>query len=163
MGSDISVAGYDVSEVRRSDAAEDKQGGGIAFYTKASGGILFKRHSPDIAHADLAYVDNERFWVLVETQHSKTAVCGSYFGCQFSDDRNQAWNEGMFWVLQQEVFSLRSQGYRIQMLGDFNAHVGCQPGVGVVGNNGDVNKNGERFLSFLLDFDLTHVNGALRY
>ena len=163
VGSDISVPGYDLSEIRRSDAADDKQGGGIAFYTKASGGVLFKRHSPDIAHADLAYVDNERFWVTVETQHSKTAVCGSYFGCQFSDDRNQSWNDGMYWVLQQEVLFLRSQGYRIQMLGDFNAHVGCHPNQGISGNNPDVNRNGERFLSFLLAFDLTHVNGALRH
>ena len=162
VGSDISVPGYDLSEIRRSDAADDKQGGGIAFYTKASGGVLFKRHSPDIGHADLAYVDNERFWVTVETQHSKTAVCGAYFGCQFSDDRNQNWNDGMYWVLQQEVLFLWSQGYRIQMLGDFNAHVGCRPDHGVIGNNPDVNRNGERFLSFLMALDLTHVNGALR-
>ena len=91
-----------------------------------------------------------------------TAVCGTYFGCQFSDDRNKDWNEGMFWVLQQEVLSLRSQGYRIQILGDFNSHIGNSAAQGIFGNNTDVNKNGERFLSFLMSTDLSHVNGALR-
>ena len=162
VGSSISVPGYDVTEIRRSDVANDKQGGGIAFFTKDSRSILFKRHAPDILHADLAYVENERFWVTVETKHSKTAVCGVYLGCQFSDDRNKDWNEGMFWVLQQEALSLRSQGYRVQILGDFNAHIGCAEEQGVVGDNADVNKNGERFLSFLMTTDLSHVNGALR-
>ena len=97
----------------------------------------------------------------METKHSKTAVCGVYLGCQFSDDRNKDWNEGMFWVLQQEVLSLRSQGYRIQILGDFNSHIGNSAAQGVFGNNADVNKNGENLLSFLMSTDLSHGNGAL--
>ena len=40
-GSDISVVGYDVHEVRRSDVAEDRGGGGIAMYTKKSDGLIF--------------------------------------------------------------------------------------------------------------------------
>ena len=163
VGSDISVAGYDLTEIRRSDAANDKQGGGIACYTKNIDGVLFKRHSPDIAHEDLAYVDAERVWMTVETQHSKTAVCGLYLGCQFSDDRNNVWNQGILWVLQQEVTHLCSQGYRIQLVGDFNSHIGNLAGQGIEGNNANINKNGERFISFLMDNELSHVNGALKH
>ena len=123
--------------------------------------MVFKPHAPEIEHEDLAYVENERFWITVETQFTKTAVCGVYFGCQFSDDRNKDWNNGMFWVLQQEVQTLRAQGYRVLLVGDFNAHIGNIAGQGVEGNNPDINKNGQRFLEFLMNQDLTHVNGAL--
>ena len=34
LGSDISLPGYDLTEVRRSDVSRDKPGGGIAFYAK---------------------------------------------------------------------------------------------------------------------------------
>ena len=162
IGSDISVPGYDLTEVRRSDSARDKPGGGIACYTKHSGGILFKRHSPNIEHADLEYVNNERIWVTVDSLQSKTAICGLYMGTQYNDDRNRDWNDGMYWVLRQETFALRSSGYRVLFLGDFNGHVGNVVGQGVVGNNDDINKNGERFLSFLETCDLRHINGEYR-
>ena len=60
---------------------------------------------PDIPHADLAYVENERHWVTVETQHSKTACCGLYLGCQFSDDRNKFFG---FYSKKFFIFALRA-------------------------------------------------------
>ena len=45
---DISVPGYNLREARRSNNAGDRDGGGIALYTKLSDGILFKEHKPDI-------------------------------------------------------------------------------------------------------------------
>ena len=60
FGSDITIQGYDVTEVRRSDAADDKGGGGLALYTKQSDGLLFREHSPPIADHNLHYVRNER-------------------------------------------------------------------------------------------------------
>ena len=162
FGSDISVPGYDLTEIRRSDAAGDKSGGGLAYYTKNTGGILFKRHSPNIEHKDLEYVNNERFWVTVESQKCKTAFCSAYLGCQYGDDRNKDWNDGIYWVLRQEAVALRSSGYRLQFLGDYNGHVGNILGQGVLGNSGDINNNGERFLNFLMSCDLRHINGELR-
>ena len=85
---DISIPGYSLHEVRRSDTAGDKDGGGIAVFTKLTDGILFKLHTPDIAGPDAAFVANERLWITVESQSCKTAVCGLYLGCQYSDDRN---------------------------------------------------------------------------
>ena len=59
---DVTIPGYSVHEALRSNVAEDKDGGGIALYTKLSDGLMFKRHTPDI------------------NQSSKTAVCGVYLG-----------------------------------------------------------------------------------
>ena len=162
IGTDISVPGYDVTEIKRSDVSGDRPGGGIAFYTKNTAGLLFKRHSPNIPHADLEYVQNERFWVTLDSLQCKTAICGVYVACQLSRDQHGTWNEGIYWVLRQECIALRSAGYRVQVLGDMNGHVGNILGQGVPGNTGDINRNGERFLSFLRDCELRHVNGEMR-
>ena len=162
IASDISLPGYDLAELRRSDASGDKPGGGIAFYLKNTAGLLFKRHNPAIAHADLEYVQQERFWVTIDSLSTKTAYCGVYMACQRPDDKYGEWNEGIYWVLRQESAALRTAGYRVVILGDMNCHVGCAPGQGVPGNTADINRNGERYLSFLEDSDMRHINGELK-
>ena len=161
-GIDISIPGYSLHEAVRSNLAGDKDGGGIALYTKMSDGILFKKHTPDIVDPSDAFVNNERMWVTVESQACKTAVCGLYLGCQYGDDRHGDWNNSIYRVVQQEAYSLRSKGYRVCYLGDFNGHVGNRPGVGVVGNSPDINPNGRRFLNFLEITDSRHINGECR-
>lgn len=160
FASDISIPGYNVKEIRRSDAAGDKGGGGLAYYTRQSDGILFKEYSPPIADPALHYVRTERFWLTADSLLMKTAVCGTYLGCQYPDDRNQSWNQGLLQVLQSEAVVLRAQGYRLVMLGDFNCHIGSTVGVGVPGNHPDVNLNGDRFLRFLREGDFCHINGV---
>ena len=59
VGCDISIDGYAVHEVRRSDVAGDRAGGGIVCYTKQSEGLFFKDVSPSIPNPDLHYVQNE--------------------------------------------------------------------------------------------------------
>lgn len=162
IGTDISIPGYDLTELRRSDVSGDRSGGGVAFYTKNNAGLLFKRHSPAIQHGDLEYVQNERFWVTVDSLECKTAICGVYMACQLNGDAHGEWNDGIYWVLQQECAALRSAGYRVEVLGDMNAHVGNVAGQGIIGNNADINRNGERFLSFLEHGDMCHINGKLR-
>ena len=159
---DIELAGYSLSETRRSNMANDKDGGGIALYTKLSDGILFKAHTPDIASPDAAFVARERMWVTVESQTCKTAFCGLYLGCQYGDDRNSAWNQTIYQTVQQESFSLRSKGFRVVYLGDFNGHVGSILGEGVPGNKPGVNPNGRKFMDFLKHTDSVHINGACR-
>ena len=95
-GIDISVPGYSVHEARRSDDAGDRDGGGIAVYTKLSDGILFKHYQPDIADQTRAFVNSERVWITVDSKVSKTAICGLYLGCQYSDDRHGLWNEAIY-------------------------------------------------------------------
>jgi hypothetical protein len=40
IGIDISVEGYSLTEIRRSDSAGDKGGGGIAYYTRLVDGLV---------------------------------------------------------------------------------------------------------------------------
>ena len=44
LGMDISIDGYNLHELRRSDTAGDKRGGGIAWYTRQVDGIIFDEH-----------------------------------------------------------------------------------------------------------------------
>ena len=150
---------YSLHEARRSDAAGDKEGGGIALYTRQSDGLLFKQHCPDINDPNEAFVNNERIWVTVHSQSCKTAICGVYMGCQYSDDRYGQWNDAIYRVLQREAFSLRSQGYRVIFLGDFNGHIGSVPGEGIQDNKENINANGRRLLEFLEVTDSKHING----
>ena len=161
-GIDISIPGYRLHETLRSDVANDKDGGGIAVYTKLSDGILFKLHTPDIANPEAVFVANERVWITAESQSYKTAMCGLYLGCQYGDNRNNDWNDTIYRTIQQESFSLRSQGYRLVYLGDFNGHVGDKLGEGVPGNKPGINQNGRKFLDFLDHTDSVHINGSVR-
>ena len=162
FGTDIAIDGYEHFEVKRSDVADHKQGGGLVCYTRRTDGLVFKRHTPEIMNIDLEYVNYERIWITIDSLKSKTAILGVYMGCQYEDDRHADWNEGIYQVLTQEATKLRSEGYRIIFIGDFNGHVGCVPGQGVPGNNPDINPNGRRFLNFLERCDLRHVNGECR-
>ena len=145
----IDVEGYDLSEINRSDMAGDKGGGGIAIYTRRVDGLLFRDYDPDLTNPDQAFVRKERSWKTVESARGKTAICAVYAGFQAPDDRHGAWNDALLTVLRSEVSDLRRMNYRVVLLGDFNGHVGCVPGIGVVGNNPNINKNGTRFLDFL--------------
>ena len=160
--SDIEVDGYDLRETNRSDMANDKSGGGLAFYSKKGDGLLFKPHTPNIDDKDMSFVNKERSWLTVESASSQTAICGLYMACQHSDDKFGRWNDLMYLVLKLESAKLRAEGYRIVFIGDFNAHTGNTPGLGVSGNKPDVNQNGRRFFSFLDDTDCCHINGLIR-
>ena len=160
QGLNIEVEGYSVTESRRSDLASDRNGGGIAVYSRISEGLVFHDYDPDIQDPEQAFARTERMWKTIKTPNGKTAICGVYLGFQAADDRHGNWNSKLLDLLKTEIFALRRQGYRTVLLGDFNSHVGCQSGVGVVGNHPDVNRNGLRFLKFLKDTDHMHVNGA---
>ena len=136
-GSDIEIPGYTLRELRRSDTAGDRGGGGLAVYTRQLDGLIFQEYSPDIQDQDCHFVRNERVWITTKSLSTKSAVCGAYYGCQYPDNRNSDWNEAIYRVVHAEAATLRSQGYRVIILADFNGHIGCEPGVGVIGNNND--------------------------
>ena len=159
---DAHIPGYALHEARRSNLAGDKAGGGIMVYTKLTDGVLFKRHTPDITDPEDNFINSERVWITVESLACKTAVCGMYLGYQSSTDKHGAWNDSIYRVVQQEAFMLRSKGYRVCYLADFNGHVGNKLGEGVPGNTPDINPNGRRFLSFLANTDSRHINGECR-
>ena len=162
VGNDVKIDGYKVIESRRSNSAKDKDGGGILMYLRNDKGYEFLPHNPIIANPEHAFINNERLWVTVDSCKHKTAICGAYLGFQAGDDRHSSWNEIIYEVLATEVYDLRQKGYRVVLLGDFNAHVGDVVGVGVPGNHRNVNRNGNRFLNFLHTINSVHLNGACR-
>ena len=159
VGINVDIPGYTLRELRRSDTAGDKGGGGIAVYTRQLDGLVFHDYFPEIRDQDCHFVRNERIWITTESAMNKSAVCGAYFGCQHPDNRNASWNDAMYKVIHEEAMTLKRQGYKITILGDFNGHIGCQPGTGIVGNNPDINHNGHMLLDFLHRGGFRHVNG----
>ena len=155
---EYSVDNYKSFETRRSDVDEDKSGGGILVYVKTSEGLMFKQFSPIIEEESLCFVNNERLWILCDSVGFKTAVCGVYMGCQFTDNRNESWNSKIYSVIMREQADLRRKGYRIILLGDMNGHVGNSPGIGIYGNKPDVNCNGHQLLQFTKDAEMQMVN-----
>ena len=158
----VEIKGYDILERRRSNTSGDRAGGGILVYLRNDKGYRFEEHVPPIENPHHAFVANERIWVKVESAKCKTAVCGLYCGFQASDDRHGLWNDALYDVLRKEVRDLCTDGYRVLLLGDFNAHVGNSCTVGVVGNHPNINLNGDRFLIFLRETNSLHLNGACR-
>ena len=161
----LKIPGFEVFQCKRQDATGDKKGGGLACLVRKSSGVKFKKLSPNIPRPDLNYVANERLWITYQSQHGKTAVCTVYLGYNDTDDRHYNWNRGIFDVLTEEVRELREGGFRVVLQGDFNCHVGSnlQQG-GIPGNHPSrPNRNGELFLAFLANNQLTHLNGAVRH
>ena len=159
----VKMEGCEIFEARREDFSKDKKGGGIAILCRQRGGLSFSSYSPAINNPEYLYVDKERLWVIVTTAGAKTAVCATYLGCDAGDDHHGPWNDGIYAVLSEEIHVLRTKGYRVCLQGDFNGWVGnsLQDG-GIPGNTKKVNKNGRRFLAFLRDNNLQHLNGACR-
>ena len=161
---DISLANYAKYETLRSEVSEDKKGGGIAAFCKISEGLNVSRIKMEIDMVEEQFVEKERLWVEVKNDHGrKTAVCGVYMGCETPDDRHGVWNDLMFSRLQKEVIELRAKGYRVVLVGDFNAWIGNNMSSGgIPGNREEINNNGRKFLAFLSTVEMVHVNGATR-
>ena len=106
IGFDMNIDGYMLREVRRSDCAGDKGGGGIGVYTRQVDGLVFHEFSPNIENENHHFVNKERLWILTESSSMKTAVCGAYFGCQHPDNRNAGWNEAIYDVIHRESVTL---------------------------------------------------------
>ena len=100
----IEIQGYECHEVRRSSANGDRAGGGIAVLTRKKSGLVFKPYSPTISSEQLAYVNNERLWLTYGSGTGRTAICVLYLGFQDSTDRHGQWNDGIFAVLEEEIF-----------------------------------------------------------
>ena len=150
----IEIEGFKVFEVRRKgdnlDGGSSKEGGGLACMVKTSAGVTFSQHQPLIKDPQLNYVSSERLWVKYTSPHGKTALCTVYMGFQAQDNRHLKWNEGIYQVLTDEIRDLRGQGYRVILVGDYNAWIGnvAEQG-GIPGNNARVTPNGMLFLEFL--------------
>ena len=125
IGIDINLDGYKLTEFTRSDLNNDREGGGLAVYTKMLSGVTFKHHSPDL-NIDESFVSNERAWFTTVGSGSngyKTAFCFLYLSCQYPDNRYHEWNSKMLNILHRESISFRQQGFRLVFLRDWNSRV----------------------------------------
>ena len=162
VSTDISIKGFNKIEVMRSDAANDREGGGIVVYSRVTQGMKVERLSPVIVSKENYFVDKERVWLLASTTTSKTAVCIAYFGCQYPDNRYEVWNQSMYDVISREVFEFEAMNYRVVVLADFNGHIGSAAGVGIPGNKHTINRNGSMLLSFSLASNMKILNRDCR-
>ena len=151
------IPGFTKFEARRSNVSEDKGGGGIVVYCR-NDGPLFKLHSPAIKSPMSAFVNNERLWVMCETQSFKTAICCVYMGCHYDDGRHEEWNQLIYATISEEQNDLRRRGFRVCVVGDFNGHIGNVPGLGISGNKPNVNQNGRMLLDFENQNDFSILN-----
>ena len=103
------------------------------------------------------YVSNERQWLLIQGSTERLAFLHVYIACQSkkSEDYLQ-WNEDLFHLLTEETLLLKSQGFTILALGDFNTRVGQLPGL--EGNTPDTNKNFPMFMAFVQAANLVIIN-----
>ena len=160
--SDILIEGFNKIEVMRSDAADDRDGGGLALYSRIIQGLTVKRVSPTIKQEQNFFVEKERLWITATTVTSKTAICVAYFGCQYPDQRFESWNQSMYEVILDEVQEFEAKDYRVMIMGDFNGHIGAAQGVGIPGNKPNINRNGSMLLSFTVGANMKVLNRDCR-
>ena len=105
----------------------------------------------------MQYVQNERQWLLISNKTEKVAFLSIYIACQsHKSDSFIGWNEDLFDLVAQEALQLKTQGFVILSLGDYNTRVGCI--TGLEKNTPDLNKNTPMFLNFLKQVNLLIIN-----
>ena len=61
--------------------------------------------------AHLAYIQNERQWLLLNSRKEKLAFLHVYIACEsHRDDSFLQWNEDLFFLLTQEAIKMKRQG-----------------------------------------------------
>ena len=155
--------GYSMVEVRRSDLADDKDGGGIMVVYKQAKGIKIEHKKLAIRKKENLFVEKERLWVTVKTKTDKLAVGFVYVAAENRSEKGKEkfnlWNESIYEVLEDDVRKLKREGFKVVLNGDMNGWVGCGP-EGIPGNRKEVNVNGRRFIDFLDRASMMHVNGT---
>ena len=159
QGDVCEIPGYSTVDIRRSDLAGDKKGGGILVFTREIDGLIFKHKKFTIKSKEKQFVQKERVWVTVQTKGYKTAYCFTYLGFQCEQtDKNGEWNDQIYEVIENEAKSLKEKGFRLVIAGDMNGWIGSK----ISGNDPRTNKNGERLVSFLERNEMFHLNGSTK-
>ena len=144
---ELDIEGYDYFQIQRSDEEEDKQGGGLICYMRNDISTKYEIPINEIQDQNLKYVQKERGWIISKTYNVTTATCIVYAGCQFSDNRNEEWNQGIYQVISNEQQKYRDQGFRVLIIGDLNGHIGNKEN-GIKNNKPEINVNGQMILDF---------------
>ena len=119
------IPGY--SSIRTERGGADKKGGGLCMLYRSS---MTPHHWTPSVEPQIDYVANERQWIIFEQGKEKCAFLNCYMACQTNNDESFiALNEDLFYLLSKEVRELRSRGFIVLCMGDFNSRVGRLPGL----------------------------------
>ena len=80
------------------------------------------QHLPAI-DPDLAYLSNERQWLLVSSGRRKVAILHCYLACVSTNPWNEflKWNRDLFTLMAEEVRHLRRLGFVCLCMGTFSS------------------------------------------
>ena len=146
------VSGYSAWQTERSGT--DKCGGGLCIFYRNT--LSPHCWSPPVS-PKLAYVSNERQWLILTSGNERLAVLHIYVACQsHSSDGYLQWNEDLFHLVTTESIRLRKEGFCVLALGDFNSRVGQIQGL--EGNTPDTNNNTPMFMNFIAQVNLVILN-----
>ena len=146
------LPGYEMKPLMRKGS--DKGGGGLCLYYRSN--LTAHLWIPKTC-SKYDYVSKERQWLLIKGLTEKLAFLHVYIACQTNrSDSYLQWNNDLFSLLTEETHVLRSQGFSILALCDFNTRVGRLKGMEE--NLPDVNNNYPMFLNFIESSNLVIVN-----
>ena len=78
-------------------------------------------HMPTVPD-HLKYIQKERQWLLIVNGTARCAFLHCYIACQTTrNDNYLLWNEDLFSLITEETKALKSQGFMILAMGDFNS------------------------------------------
>ena len=146
------IDGFKSFRVER--AGSDKGGGGLNLVYKES--LSAHEWSP-VVPTNLAYIQNERQWLLFNSRKEKVAFLHVYIACEsHRDDSFLQWNEDLFFLITQEAIKMKRQGFTVVAMGDFNSRLGRMPGLEF--NQPSTNRNAPMFLNFVTEANLVIMN-----
>ena len=119
------LPGYEMKPLMRKGS--DKGGGGLCLYYRSN--LTAHLWIPKTC-SKYDYVSKERQWLSIKGLNEKLAFLHVYIACQTNrSDSYLQWNNDLFSLLTEETHVLRSQGFSILALGDFNTRVGRLKGM----------------------------------
>ena len=154
---DLHIPGYKHFQIRRSDAENQKNGGGLIAYMKTSITTTYEIPINDIEDKELQYVQTERGWIISKNFNKITATCFIYAGYQNTENSNYSWNEGIYKIISKEQNKYQNMGYRVLIIGDLNGHIGNQK-EGIKNNKPQINPNGQLIINYTKTHNLMILN-----
>ena len=154
---DLEIQGYKHFQIRRSNALEHKNGGGMIAYMKDTITTTYEIPINNIEDTQLQYVQYERGWIISKNFNKITATCFIYAGCHTTDNSNYTWNEGIYKVISKEQHNYKQMGYRVLIVGDLNGHIGNNK-EGIKNNKPQINNNGKLILNYTKTNNLMILN-----
>jgi len=125
--------------------------GGICIMSRKKWGAFELNHELQRKKEQEKEVNKAIHWIGIQNGGERIAIGGVYVA---SGSGKKEWNNELYRILEEDVLALKTAGWRVVVVGDFNGHVGKI----VKGNWEEVNANGKKLLKFSEEMDLTIVN-----